>query len=591
MQKFQAYSALAALTAEPQPGPLRRPGALGVRLLLSRETAALPDPRLLTNSFLPSSTARVYGGIPGGRVYSVQYSPDGSLLAAAEQRSIVAIFDPSDRSPRPIAAFMPHAQWAVTELAWVGRSALIYSTLDSELHLVKVPAERETQPLEQAALSLGPPRGTWGFRVYSFAVAPGDAELAIATSDGNLVLFSLETSKTVDSFPAHTEDINTVCYLSGVGSGSDVICSGSDDGLVQLSDRRSARKVAGVLPGHQAGITSLSSRGDGVYLCSNGKDQCVKVWDVRKALSAASWGWSRGSASSRGSGLAPNPLPYSFDYRGQTPSPAMYFRTHAAGDASVATLRGGSVLSTLIRVQWSPLASTGGRFIAAGGADGAVCLWDLAAANAGEPHTVLRPHGGALVRDVSWSPDGTALATGGFDGCVAVSRFAGGARRDRRAARALSLRERLGFFSGLLGEQGGGGEGASGSTTGAARLLLNRVAAAHKAVDEMQLRIEGHAGAAGAAQGGGELEEEGKEGEEEEEEEEEEEDGDGDGGDDDDEDGDDDEDEEEEEEEEDDDDEEEGDDDGEGDEDGEVDLEQLLELITRARGGGSGGGM
>lgn len=41
--------------------------------------------------------------------------------------------------------------------------------------------------------------------------------------------------------------------------------------------------------GHLEGITFIDSRGDGRYFISNGKDQTIKLWDIRKMSSSASW--------------------------------------------------------------------------------------------------------------------------------------------------------------------------------------------------------------------------------------------------------------------------------------------------------------
>jgi WD repeat-containing protein 23 len=48
-------------------------------------------------------------------------------------------------------------------------------------------------------------------------------------------------------------------------------------------------KPAGVLTGHLEGITFIDSRGDGRYFISNGKDQTIKLWDIRKMSSNATW--------------------------------------------------------------------------------------------------------------------------------------------------------------------------------------------------------------------------------------------------------------------------------------------------------------
>jgi DDB1- and CUL4-associated factor 11 len=53
-------------------------------------------------------------------------------------------------------------------------------------------------------------------------------------------------------------------------------------------DRRSlgaSVKPSGVLIGHTEGITYVSAKGDGRYIISNGKDQALRLWDLRKMRS------------------------------------------------------------------------------------------------------------------------------------------------------------------------------------------------------------------------------------------------------------------------------------------------------------------
>ncbi len=35
------------------------------------------------------------------------------------------------------------------------------------------------------------------------------------------------------------------------------------------------------------GVTNIDAKGDGVHFISNGKDQCVKLWDMRRTYSHA----------------------------------------------------------------------------------------------------------------------------------------------------------------------------------------------------------------------------------------------------------------------------------------------------------------
>lgn len=62
--------------------------------------------------------------------------------------------------------------------------------------------------------------------------------------------------------------------------------------FLQVWDRRcfsATGRAAGVLMGHLEGITFLDSRGDGRYFISNGKDQSIKLWDIRKMASNDQW--------------------------------------------------------------------------------------------------------------------------------------------------------------------------------------------------------------------------------------------------------------------------------------------------------------
>lgn len=105
----------------------------------------------------------------------------------------------------------------------------------------------------------------------------------------------------------HDDEINSVCWANR--ESSNLLFTGSDDCYVKVWDRRALGKKntpAGVFIGHQEGVTNVASKGDGIYLASNGKDQLLKVWDIRKMSDYTSFRNSKPLKRARG-----------FDYRGQ----------------------------------------------------------------------------------------------------------------------------------------------------------------------------------------------------------------------------------------------------------------------------------
>lgn len=205
-------------------------------------------------------------------------------------------------------------------------------------------------------------------QLWSIRWSADQTEIVAGASSGQIMVYDVEAKKRVLSIDAHEDDVNGVCFADQ--SSTNVIVSASDDGYLKVWDRRSLSSEipSGVLAGHTEGITYVSPKGDGRYVISNGKDQAIRLWDLRNMRS-----WNEVSGHPDAS--VDYGLGRGWDYRNGN-----YRRPRYAAhplDCSVMTYRGHRVLRTLIRCHFSPTESTGGQYIYTGGANGVIYIYAL----------------------------------------------------------------------------------------------------------------------------------------------------------------------------------------------------------------------
>ncbi|KAK1351796.1 Apoptotic protease-activating factor 1 [Heracleum sosnowskyi] len=341
--------------------------------------------------------------------YVSQFSPDGSLFVAGFQESHIRIYnvDRGWKVQKDIRA--RSLRWTITDVSLSpNKSFLVYASLSPIIHIVNI-ASSTTESVANVTeihdgldLSAGNDNdyGHQACNIFSVKFSTDGRELIAASSDASIYVYDLGANRISIRFPAHRSDVNTVCFADESGH---IMYSGSDDGLCKVWDRRCLIKneqASGVLVGHLEGVTFIDSRGDGRHLISNGKDQTIKLWDIRKMSS----------------NLTQNPYERSsqWDYR------CMEYPDHLKNichpsDISLATFKGHAVLRTLIRCYFSPANSTGQKYIYTGSADNSVYIYDLLS---GAEVAKLSYHDGP-VRDCSWHPDFPTLVSSSWDGVIA----------------------------------------------------------------------------------------------------------------------------------------------------------------------------
>ncbi|XP_009122234.1 LEC14B protein [Brassica rapa] len=347
------------------------------------------------------------------RAYVSQFSTDGSLFIAGFQGSHIRIYNVEKGWKVQKDILAKSLRWTVTDTSLSpDQRNLVYASMSPIVHIVDVGSGTTESHANVTEIHDGldfssEEDGGYSFGIFSVKFSTDGRELVAGSSDDSIYVYDLEANRVSLRTVAHTSDVNTVCFADESGH---LILSGGDDNLCKVWDRRcfiGRDKPAGVLVGHLEGVTFIDSRGDGRYFISNGKDQTIKLWDIRKMSSTVP---ARNEVHRN----------YEWDYRWMDyPSEARDLK-HPY-DQSVSTYKGHSVLRTLIRCYFSPAHSTGQKYIYTGSNDSSVYIYDL---ESGDKAAVLKHHS-SPVRDCNWHPHYPTLISSSWDGDLVKWEFPG----------------------------------------------------------------------------------------------------------------------------------------------------------------------
>lgn len=342
----------------------------------------------LTHRLLPSWLKEV-NHYPA-RLFCGQFSLDGDVFMVACQDGHIRLYHTGDgwNCFKDIRA--RNIGWAIIDVDYSsdGRFVL-YSTWSNSVQMCNVTGEEVHQPFV-----LGEPTSR-RFCVFSVEFSQDNSKILAGVNDGCAYIVDVETS-TRTKVQAHSRDVNSICWAD---ESTSLFATASDDNLCKVwdarllgSDNLNARPV-GVFVGHQAGLTHVASKGDGRYFVTNGKDQAMKLWDARRMID-----------------YRPDmeqPAHREWDYRYDLYRPSL----GTTRDTSLNTYRGHSVLETLIRCNFSPIFTTGQRYLYTGCSLGTICVYDLIS---GECVMQARGHDDT-VRDVAWHPYRALMLSSSWD--------------------------------------------------------------------------------------------------------------------------------------------------------------------------------
>lgn len=394
--------------------------------------------RKLTSHMLPQYQTRLAKF--KNKVFCGVYGRDGDIFVSACQDRRIRIYDTAGGSKfKLVQNFQARdVGWSVLDVALSPDGQyVVYSSWNNFLFQIKILDEShcptakprsihdkrpkleseieeekrlstEGESAHQLALCLDPQENQQHqFCIFSLRFSQDSKEILGGANDGRIYVYNRETNcQGLNIAAHHYSDVNAVCFVDET---THILASGSDDGIVKVWDRRELRenypKPVGQLAGHRDGIAYLDPRGDGRYLLSNSKDQSIKLWDIRKFT-------PEGDVDR----FAKEVRRLHWDYRWECVPKQMKYeiKKMCEGDTSVMTYRGHSVLQTLIRAHFSPVHSTGQRYIYTGCATGLVIIYDLLT---GETLQTVDGHS-ACVRDVSWHPYYPTIISSSWDATI-----------------------------------------------------------------------------------------------------------------------------------------------------------------------------
>ena len=330
-----------------------------------------------------------------GGQFAFAFSPDGKVLASANVDStgkpVVSVWEVATRR---VVRELPQP-FEVSSLAFSPTGDLLTTyCYKPQISLWELPSGRLARSF------MGKESPNWEFR---FALFSADGNTLVLADCGPIVLIDLQTGKSREILGAPEGNAAVALALSPDGQ---LLASGHgwSDASIRLWNVRTGKPL-GSLEGHRGWVRKLVFSSDSRLLYSASKDQSIRSWNVEQKREIAEW---------RGHTGQPTGLALSPDGRALV---------SCATDGSVRLwdLQGPRHPPAYVALPF-PVAPFGAPFTAdsrrviTASLTNLVTIWDVASAKAIEEIPAL----GTNNYSVALSPDERWVAAGGFDGSLKV---------------------------------------------------------------------------------------------------------------------------------------------------------------------------
>lgn len=309
---------------------------------------------------------------------SIAFSPDGTTLAAGGLMGSVRIWDL--RSGQSSAILTGHSG-AIRSITYSPDGARVVSgSHDGTVRVWDARVPRQIAKLD------GHSGGVW-----SVAYSPNGKQFASGSYDTTVRVWNAHAPRQFVTLEGHSGAVTSVAFSPDATK----LASGSFDGTARIWDVLNNRHIA-TLERHSGGVTSLAWSPDGSILLVATIDGAARIWNPRTGGQVAS--------------LAG--VPERVRAVGVSPDATKLVSGSDDGSVRIWDLRAGRLVASDIRGHLDSVnfvaVSRDGQQIASGSNDKTVRIWDVPRLQR-IPGAIGHTEG---VRSVTYSPDGTKLATG-----------------------------------------------------------------------------------------------------------------------------------------------------------------------------------
>lgn len=122
------------------------------------------------------------------------------------------------------------------------------------------------------------PKGASQATPFAMGVAydPRGVKLAVSHSDGQVVLYDVETQKEIRTYVGHSKAVRSLCFSSD----EQLLITASDDGTSNLYEMMNKNPISN-LTGHEGSVLSVAGSRGGKHCVTGSADGKVKVWELR----------------------------------------------------------------------------------------------------------------------------------------------------------------------------------------------------------------------------------------------------------------------------------------------------------------------